>query len=79
MSALGESGHGPNGSRRLLMTQTGSGVCIAAVEDTRVISYSITSSAMASNFRGPSRARALAVLRLMTSSNFVGRQNREPF
>jgi hypothetical protein len=41
------------------MTQSGSGVCIAAVEDTRVISYSIASSAMASNFRGTSRPRAL--------------------
>src|SRR3981189_2386950 len=34
--------------------------------------YSITSSARASNVGGSSRPSALAVLRLMTSSNFVG-------
>src|SRR5947209_14500373 len=35
-------------------------------------SYSITSSARASSVGGTSRPSALAVLRLMTSSNFVG-------
>src|SRR5262249_23530151 len=34
--------------------------------------YSITSSARASNVEGTERLRALAVLRLMTSSNLVG-------
>ena len=34
--------------------------------------YSITSSARPSSVAGTSSARALAVLRLITSSNFVG-------
>ena len=37
--------------------------------------YSITSSARASSVGGRVRLRALAVLRLMTSSNFLGRSN----
>src|SRR5262249_34271864 len=41
--------------------------CTAARQD-----YSITSSAFASSVRGTSRPSALAVLRLMTSSNLVG-------
>src|SRR5262249_17839703 len=36
------------------------------------VGYSITSSASASNLSGISRPSALAVLRLITSSNFVG-------
>ena len=34
--------------------------------------YSITSSAVASSVGGTARPSAFAVLRLMTSSNFVG-------
>src|ERR1700692_3305479 len=45
-------------------TPSGSGVCIAAV-------YWITSSAVASNVSGTVRPSALAVLRLMTSSNLL--------
>ena len=39
--------------------------------------YSITSSARASSDGGTVRARTLAVLRLTTTSNFVGRARRE--
>src|SRR6266508_2951465 len=38
----------------------------------RALRYSITSSARASRVGGTSRSSALAVLRLITSSNFVG-------
>ena len=44
------------------MTQLGSRVCIAAVEDDCRISYSITSLASASRVGGISRSSALAVL-----------------
>jgi hypothetical protein len=40
--------------------------------DSRRQAYSITSSASASSFAGMSRPSTFAVLRLMTSSNFVG-------
>jgi len=38
----------------------------------KIPAYSITSSARASSVAGTSSAMALAVLRLITSSNFVG-------
>jgi hypothetical protein len=41
-------------------------------DDVHGLAYSITSSAVASSVGGTSRPRALAVLRLMTSSNLVG-------
>jgi hypothetical protein len=55
-----------------LLSQSGSRVCIAAVEDECLISYSITSSACGSTIGGTSMVRALAVLRLITSSYLVG-------
>src|SRR5258707_1799191 len=39
--------------------------------------YSITSSAMASTLGGTSRPSAFAVLRLMTSSNLVGKRSHQ--
>jgi hypothetical protein len=54
------------------MTHLGSGVCIAAVEDDCVTSYSITASARARSVGGSVSPSAWAVLTLMTSSNFVG-------
>src|SRR6476660_2096781 len=46
---------------RSRMTQLGSGVCITAVEDDCLTSYSITSSAMESSDGGTDRPRARAV------------------
>jgi Tripartite tricarboxylate transporter family receptor len=64
---------------RLLMTRSGSRLCVAAFGIMWAIlvlrphrtRYWITSSAMANSVSGMVRPRALAVLRLMTSSNFV--------
>jgi len=47
-----------------LLTRTGSGVCIATVEDDFRISYSITSSARSRNDTGIVRPSALAVVKL---------------
>src|SRR4029077_691437 len=46
--------------------------CTAKQGDELAPSHSITSSAVASRFSGTSMPSALAVLRLITSSNFVG-------
>jgi hypothetical protein len=47
--------------------------CAAEQRDERATPHSITSSASASRFAGTLRPSALAVLRLMASSNVVGR------
>src|SRR5262249_16789586 len=46
--------------------------CAAEERDELAALHSITSSATSRRSRGISRSRPLAVLRLMTSSNFVG-------
>ena len=46
------------------LTRTGSGVCLATVEDDCRISYSITSSARSRNDTGIVRPSALAVVKL---------------
>src|SRR5438105_4759897 len=57
---------------RKLTTELPSGPCEIARSDELASSHSITSSARASNAGGASMPSAFAVLRLMTSSNFVG-------
>jgi len=57
-------GLAPTGKRRL---------CTAHAKGSHYQSYSITSSAVASSVCGNVRPSALAVLRLSTRSNFVGR------
>ena len=52
------------GSTRSRLTRTGSGVCLATVEDDCRISYSITSSARSGNDTGIVRPSALAVVKL---------------